>query len=1510
MLQRFSSCVVLVGLVTLSGVVPAQRGFRQTTLQSSKVTVADELGREPLEVARRAVEGGDPEHAVTVYQEILDKLADKVAPVFLAPRLGTETDHILPLDRFAGLRDHVQSLLRALPADALAKYHELSDRRAAEALDRALVARDPLALRQIVTRYFLTPSGPIALNALADIFFEDGRVDEALDHVDRLLATVVATPETMPVRARAALRKGLCICANGNRAALEAFRKSLDEGLASAQLTFADKSQALGAAIDGLIASTAWPPAPTPIEKSLTSFTSHAWEPRNFAVQEDDDDMGFGYRMQPAYARHNLGYYPVIPAVSDTAIYMCDGLRIEGISLTTRQQLWPAIEGQLSQFQGLRNWNAQHEVVFDRGLIFASLEDEPEMKGEARNLTLGFRPRETIAVRKLYAVDAQTGEVKWTHARFTNAKNEDERAFIDRISVNTPPLVQGDRVYVAATYYQGGFRNWLCCFDRDTGGVIWRTYIAQGQAELNMFGNPIKEIVPGHVGAANGLVVYATNLGVAAAVDATTGTPRWVTAYDQVPVPSSDGTRSVERTPTWAGSRPQFFGKRVYIAPSDAYHVFAFDVESGEPSIVPGASCTSANAFRHMVGVFDGTLIVAGREVHAFDLTTPAPTLKWNTAATDGAGGGYGDILGRPGVAGEEIFYFRPSSGGNRGGRSELRQYNIRSGRLIGRKVFEGPDIVTGNIVFSQDATVVAGERRLGAYFDINEMATKLKAGIAAHPDDAGLQLRLGQLLLQSREVNGAVAAFERARTLATSRGPQAEVIRSAATQALFNILLDVARDPTQGSNLPGTTPERFAKAFEFATGSRQQVLTLYRQMIWGMETGKLDLFRDTANRILADFPDEIITIDTEISRSLPQFAPGSVQRAGLLASVLGAVVLDEAHRGADAVAFYQQALHRYADETIGQTFGNATTIWRFAFDHIQALVASAGPKAYEAQERAAKDLLADGKTGNLDALRAVLDRYPNSGAVDEAYLELSRRLRESKRDREALAAVQKQLSRFGAASIALLIELSRSLESAQCLESARDILRAMRDVRGSDPVTIDGQVTTAGAYAQAQLARPEFAAFDRPMPIPEVPLGLPQRWVEQPSAPGDAVDLIVPQGRRPTAADSIVLVHRDAELRGLDLDSASIRWRRPVRDTDALSTLWHDGRLICVLDGELACLDPVRGTELWRSPLGRARVIGMHAAHGKVYMLVRDASIARGILVRSFDIVSGDKVRDVQLPTSGSPGMADPLGATSFESSAAWLLVRLDQSAGACAVLDGITGDIVTTQPANSAPALPPLLSANNLLVTSARLPAQGTSADFVLQGRDPRTKSVVWTAKLEKLTKCDAVYADGRTVVLSTRTGGDRDRSIVKRDLVAFDITAGTSRLNLSLRATDIPYQALVAGDILYAIIGLPDGKRFVRAYDTAKNEHLWDSVTYSGQYLSVHVVPTKEFAVVRTGSRDTATDRRTDTVQFFDVRTGLLKDAFKIENTHFPAGEIDMEARDHALVIHGGAQVLVRR
>jgi outer membrane protein assembly factor BamB len=1481
----------------------AQRNYyRSDGGHSSKVRVPDDPAREPLEVAKTALSGGDLDRALSVYQDILDKLADRVAAVYVAPRTPNDTDHVLPGDRFSGLREHVAKLIRAIP-DGLTRYREREGPRAAADLARAIAARDENELRRIATRWELTESGPLALAALADILFQSGRVTEARLCADRLLAAVDDPSRPAELRARAAVRAAVARAVLGDGEGLKDLAALPGTGDASLSVTWRGTKMPLSTVIEKLSADAEKIKPPPPLEKSLASFAKAAWQSNPpFARHDSRDDDGWQGGWQTYSQVYSGSYLPVIPAVSDSAVYVCDGIRVQGFSLTNGAPLWPPVNSPFDDFQGSRQPNLLHEVVLDRGVIYACLEDHPDIKAERHQQVMGFRPRETIAVRKLYAIDAATGEIKWSHASQEASGDPQDREFFDRISINTAPLILGDRIYVGATYYAGGFREWLCAFDRNTGNLVWKTYIAQGQAELNMFGNPIKETVPGYVGEHEGLLVYATNIGVVAAVDAITGAPRWISAYQQEPLPSSDTQHTRHRAPGWVVARPVFHSGKAIIAPSDAWDVYVFNLETGEGRAIPGARRTPSNQLRYVVGIHEDALILAGRKVVAFDLKGLAsgqdPRIKWE-APPDAALTAAAVIEGRPAVAGDRLFY---TGRGNSGSRSRIAAYvasiDVRSGRMLEEKQIEGVPF-RGNIVFSPDAVVVAGNE-LTVMFDAKDVARRIEAAIKASPDDPELWLRSGQLALQERGYEKAIAELDKARTLAAAEGMRGDLVAGAATRTLFNLLLDLAGESVEVPGLPTNPKDRFEKALTYAANARQQVQVLVRELLWARKASKPALVREICTRLLAEFPEEKVRVDLEVT-VVPELLRGAETKAGLLAALMGAATLAEADEHAQAVGFYQQALSRFPEDLVASPTGT-TSVWRHAYGKIADIVQKKGPAAYAAEERAAAALFEEGrKNGNLDALHTLFDRYPNSTHVERGWLELSRRLRDAGKDREALRAVQRQLARYGTVTPALLFELARSLESLGAIESARDVLITLKNRFAKETLpTQSGPVGVAKAVDE-RLSGDAYNPFLAPPVLPEGTLGLKPGWTESPAQPGDEVVLVVPQGRRPKAADPYALIHKDGELRAIEIETGRIRWNKPARSIgEPVRPVWHDGRLLAMIDGELTSLDPANGKEHWRSSAFQSRVLALHAAHGKAYLMLRQALGGRTVTIRALDIVAGEKLRELEFALgSGAPG-----DQASFSSSPLWLLCVLDAGTGSSVVLDGVTGEPVLRQATIAA--LPPILTANNLLVTQA---SAGSSNAVSIVARNPKTQQVVWNFKLDRVSfPLGPIAFTPELAAFSVRFSGGT--SGLRREIIVLDLQAGTTRMAVPLRPQDVTEAGVFAGTTLLVKVNLTDGKRFIRAYDVEKSSLLWDSVTYSGlglMPLSIH--PTRNFTIVRASARETP-EKRTDTIHFFENRTGLLKDSMTLENTLHRPDQADVDVRDRTLILKGGPEVSVRK
>jgi hypothetical protein len=89
-------------------------------------------------------------------------------------------------------------------------------------------------------------------------------------------------------------------------------------------------------------------------------------------------------------------FAPVLPEIVDGIAYWCDGLSLNAVNLITGDEVWPAVNGPYDAFNGRRNWNLQHGLTVDRGVVYTSLEDDPTVKRDSRGGTWGYTPIETI----------------------------------------------------------------------------------------------------------------------------------------------------------------------------------------------------------------------------------------------------------------------------------------------------------------------------------------------------------------------------------------------------------------------------------------------------------------------------------------------------------------------------------------------------------------------------------------------------------------------------------------------------------------------------------------------------------------------------------------------------------------------------------------------------------------------------------------------------------------------------------------------------------------------------------------------------------------------------------------------------------------------------------------------------------------------------------------------------------------------------------------------------------
>jgi outer membrane protein assembly factor BamB len=263
--------------------------------------------------------------------------------------------------------------------------------------------------------------------------------------------------------------------------------------------------------------------------------------------------------------------------------FVSNGVEVAALRLGDGEQLWsfagpPGWQG-LSQgdfekiFSGY-NPDMLTVPVLEDGILLVVLQ---EPFGIGRSDTFQRRRgwndidvRRQLPARRLYAFDADTGELLWQ----TTPSWLEHREGEPRGLVAAPPAAENGRVFLPLYDAVGTIDLSLQALDLYTGEPLWKTFLVSGQQETNLFGNILSEMASQPPIAADGQVYFSTNLGVIVALDAESGRTRWSRQYTRARVRTyQNGLESV-RDETFANGAVAFDGERLFCAPSDSEQAF------------------------------------------------------------------------------------------------------------------------------------------------------------------------------------------------------------------------------------------------------------------------------------------------------------------------------------------------------------------------------------------------------------------------------------------------------------------------------------------------------------------------------------------------------------------------------------------------------------------------------------------------------------------------------------------------------------------------------------------------------------------------------------------------------------------------------------------------------------------------------------------------------------------------------------------------------------------------
>ncbi|MBC8370361.1 MAG: PQQ-binding-like beta-propeller repeat protein [Planctomycetes bacterium] len=231
--------------------------------------------------------------------------------------------------------------------------------------------------------------------------------------------------------------------------------------------------------------------------------------------------------------------------------------------------------------------------------------------------------RHMIPLRRLHAFDAQSGELLW--------KQESETVQDDELAATNicigPPTVSAGRAFVPVYDAGGNVDISLMSFDLHSGKQLFKTFLASGSMETNLFGNLLTEpATPAPV--SDGKHVWLiSQFGTLSCVAARTGIVEWTLTYPRTKVvPLQDG-RVSQRIYNFDNNPIFLKNGKLIVAPIDSESLLAVEAFTGKVFAAFPAQGKRDNRMRNLID-FDGeVLTTSGSRVQRVYLFNQQPAI-------------------------------------------------------------------------------------------------------------------------------------------------------------------------------------------------------------------------------------------------------------------------------------------------------------------------------------------------------------------------------------------------------------------------------------------------------------------------------------------------------------------------------------------------------------------------------------------------------------------------------------------------------------------------------------------------------------------------------------------------------------------------------------------------------------------------------------------------------------------------------------------------------------------
>ena len=223
--------------------------------------------------------------------------------------------------------------------------------------------------------------------------------------------------------------------------------------------------------------------------------------------------------------------------------------------------------------------------------------------------------RHMTPLRRLHAFDAHSGELLWRQAI------EVGDAETNSITIGTP-LVSAGRVYVPVYDAGGNVDISLMCFDLHSGKQLFKTFLASGSMETNLFGNLLTEVATPAPVSDGEHIWLLSQFGTLSCVAARTGVVEWTRTYPRTKVIVHQDGRLSQRINHFANNNIFLKDGVVVVAPLDSQALFSVNGNSGELLKSYPAQERNDNRMRFILDYDGKSIVTSGSHLQKIDFTS------------------------------------------------------------------------------------------------------------------------------------------------------------------------------------------------------------------------------------------------------------------------------------------------------------------------------------------------------------------------------------------------------------------------------------------------------------------------------------------------------------------------------------------------------------------------------------------------------------------------------------------------------------------------------------------------------------------------------------------------------------------------------------------------------------------------------------------------------------------------------------------------------------------------